>query len=122
MIGLVVSTWIKTSVNLYGKEKVNIALDKVGIKTDKKFSPMEVVDDEKINTIIKELAEVNNTTVEKIWADIGEENLKVFTKRYPLFFIHKNAYGLLKSLQSIHKTIVERMPTSKPPSVEVTPI
>jgi hypothetical protein len=49
MIGLVVSTWIKTSVNLYGKEKVNIALDKVGIKTDKKFSPMEVVEDDKIN-------------------------------------------------------------------------
>ena len=122
MIGFVVSTWIKTSINLYGKENVNLALEKVGIKIDKKFSPMEVVEDEKVNTIIKEISVLTNNTVEKIWTDIGEDNLKVFTKQYPLFFIHKNAYGFLKSLQSIHKTIVERMPTSKPPLIEVTPI
>lgn len=122
MIGLVVKTWIKTSENLYGKEKVKLSLEKIGIKPDKKFSPMEVVDDEKVYTMVKELSTLSNISIEKIWTDIGEDNLKVFTKHYPLFFIHKNAYGFLKSLQSIHKTIVERMPTSKPPSIEVIPI
>jgi methyl-accepting chemotaxis protein len=123
MIGMVVSTWIKTCTKIYGQTIIDNALKEVNWNSSKKFKPLEIVDDSVINKFIISISKSTNHSEKKIWSDIGSDNLKVFSKNFPLFFVHDNLYGFLKSLNSIHKNIVDRMPSAIPPtiSIEVIP-
>lgn len=48
MKGTAVSTWVKTCRKLYGNDVVDKALEHIGFPSDKVFSPIEDVQDDKV--------------------------------------------------------------------------
>lgn len=122
MKGTVVATWLNTCRNLYGIDITNRAMTTVGWSGDKVFSPIENVDDEHVKKVIKAIADKNNITIEKIWREIGKDNIKSFFRDFPSFFQHDNLYGFLKSLYDIHIVMTKKFPGANPPDVRIEPI
>lgn len=122
MKGTVVSTWIKTCRNLYGDDVVSSAMENSGWSSNKIFTPIETVDDDKIKSVIAYIAKKQNIEIGKFWRSIGESNLKTFYNDYPALFEHENLYSFLKSLYDIHVVMTKKFSGAKPPLVGIEPI
>ncbi|MCB2298605.1 heme NO-binding domain-containing protein [Clostridium tagluense] len=122
MKGTVITTWMRTCKRLYGIECVDNALIGAGLQKDRKFLPLENVDDSIVNKIISEIAKHNHTTIPELWRIIGIDNIKTFTIDYPSFFKHERLYTFLKSMYDIHINVIRMIPGSKPPILNLEPI
>lgn len=122
MKGTVVGTWIKTCRRLYGDDKVDEALSKAGYEKGKIFTPLEDVEDEKVNIFTQYLAESVGVEVKELWNKIGEDNINSFFQSYPAFFEHENMYSFLKALFDIHVVMTQRIPGANPPIVKIEPV
>ncbi|WP_032123521.1 heme NO-binding domain-containing protein [Clostridium amazonitimonense] len=122
MKGTVVSTWMRTCRRLYGDEVVNNAMESEGWSSNKIFTPIETVDDNKIKGVISHIATSNKLEVTELWRIIGKDNLKAFHRDYPAFFQQENMYSFLKSLFDIHVVMTKKFAGAKPPLVEINPI
>ncbi|WP_346929034.1 heme NO-binding domain-containing protein [Clostridium sp.] len=119
MKGTVVSIWLNTCRKLYNDSQVNEAMDHAGWKTNKIFSPLEEVDDKVIAKFISKLSETRSLTKEKLWNEIGKDNIQSFVNVYPVYFKKKSAYEFLKSLSDIHIAITKKITGAKPPAVDI---
>ena len=117
-----VSTWMRTCRRLYGDEVVNNAMESEGWSSNKIFTPIETVDDNKIKGVISHIATSNKLEVTELWRIIGKDNLKAFHRDYPAFFQQENMYSFLKSLFDIHVVMTKKFAGAKPPLVEINPI
>lgn len=122
MKGTVVSIWLNTCRKLYNDSQVNEAMNHAGWETKKIFSPLEEVDDKVIAKFISKLSEVRRLTKEKLWNDIGRDNIQSFVNVYPIYFKKKSAYEFLKSLNDIHIAITKKISGAKPPAVDIVQI
>jgi methyl-accepting chemotaxis protein len=122
MKGTVVSIWLNTCRKLYNDSQVNEAMNHAGWETNKIFSPLEEVDDKVIAKFISKLSEVRSLTKEKLWNDIGRDNIQSFVNVYPIYFKKKSAYEFLKSLNDIHIAITKKISGAKPPAVDIVQI
>ncbi|TCT11634.1 methyl-accepting chemotaxis protein [Natranaerovirga pectinivora] len=122
MKGTVVSTWLKTCRNLYGNDIVDNALRHSNVATDKTFSPLEEVNDDIVNNIIGYIAKEKNLKLFDLWETIGKDNVKTFQNDYPAFFRHQNLYHFLRSMNDVHKIVMQRIPGAKPPVLDIEPI
>lgn len=122
MKGTVVATWLNTCRNLYGKDITENAMTSVGWNGSKIFSPVDNIDDEHVKKVIKKIADSKGLTIQKIWREIGKDNIKSFFKDFPAFFQHDNLYSFLKSLYDIHIVMTKKLPGAKPPEVIIQPI
>jgi len=102
MKGTVVSIWLNTCRKLYNDSQVN-----------------EEVDDKVIAKFISKLSETRNLTKEKLWNDIGKDNIQSFVNVYPVYFKKRSAYEFLKSLNDIHIAITKKISGAKPPAVDI---
>lgn len=119
MKGTVVSTWIKTSRQLYGEAKVDEALSSVGFTANVAFSPLDDVEDNKVFELIKHLSQATNNDVGKMWRAIGLDNINTFSRDYPGFFRRENAYQFLSSMNDLHKIVMRRINGAKPPILDM---
>lgn len=119
MKGTVVSIWLNTCRKLYNDSQVNEAMNHAGWETNKIFSPLEEVDDKVIAKFISKLSETRNLTKEKLWNDIGKDNIQSFVNVYPVYFKKRSAYEFLKSLNDIHIAITKKISGAKPPAVDI---
>lgn len=119
MKGTVVSIWINTCKKLYNDSQVNEAMNHAGWETNKIFSPLEEVDDKVIAKFISKLSETRSLTKEKLWNDIGKDNIQSFVNVYPVYFKKRSAYEFLKSLNDIHIAITKKISGAKPPAVDI---
>ncbi len=122
MKGTVVATWLKTCRNLYGKDITENAMTSVGWDRSKIFSPVDNIDDDDVKKVIKKIADSKGLTIQKIWREIGKDNIKAFFNDFPAFFQHDNLYSFLKSLYDIHIVMTKKFPGAKPPEVIIQPI
>ena len=122
MKGTVVSTWVRTCRKLYGDSVVNEAMDKIGYESKKIFSPIEDVEDDKVNIFMNYISEKQNIDLKQLWRTVGEDNIKAFYHDYPAFFKHDNLYSFLRTLFDIHVVITQRIPGAKPPIVSIEAI
>lgn len=122
MKGTVVATWVKTCRNLYGNEVVNSAMESVGYESKKIFTPLEDVDDDKVNRFMRYVSERKEVSLSELWKAIGEDNINSFYHDYPAFFKHDNLYSFLRTLFDIHVVMTQKMPGAKPPIVSIEPI
>lgn len=122
MKGTVVSIWLNTCRKIYSDSQVNEAMNYAGWETSKIFSPLEEVDDKVIAKFISKLSESRSLTKEKLWNEIGRDNIQSFVKVYPVYFKRRNAYEFLKTLNDIHIAITKKIPGAKPPKVDVVQI
>lgn len=119
MKGTVVSIWLNTCKKLYNDSQVNEAMNHAGWETNKIFSPLEEVDDKEIAKFISKLSETRSLTKEKLWNDIGKDNIQSFVNVYPVYFKKRSAYEFLKSLNDIHIAITKKISGAKPPAVDI---
>ncbi|SFC18310.1 heme NO-binding domain-containing protein [Clostridium uliginosum] len=122
MKGTVVATWMKTNRKLFGDSIVDKAMDYVGWRSTKIFSPIENVDDQEVKKIISYIAKEKNMEVGMLWRKIGQDNIKSFSKDYPAFFRHDNVYSFLKSMFDVHVVMTKKFAGAKPPLVLIEPI
>ena len=122
MKGTVVSTWIKTLRKLYGDDIVNKGMIEAGFESNKIFSPIENVDDEKPKILLSYISKAKNIEVKTLWRNIGKDNIKSFFNDYPAFFQHENLYSFLKSLFDIHIVMTKKFKGAVPPLVTIEPI
>lgn len=122
MKGTVVSIWLNTCRKIYSDSQVNEAMNHAGWETNKLFSPLEEVDDKVIAKFISKLSESRSLSREKLWNEIGRDNIQSFVKVYPIYFKRRNAYEFLRTLNDIHIAITKKIPGAKPPRVDVVQI
>ena len=122
MKGTVVSIWLNTCRKLYSDSQVSAAMNYAGWETRKIFSPLEEVDDKVIAKFISKLSESRSITKEKLWNEIGKDNIQSFVKVYPVYFKKRSAYEFLKSLNDIHIAITKKISGAKPPAVDIMQI
>ncbi|GLC30010.1 heme NO-binding domain-containing protein [Clostridium omnivorum] len=122
MKGTVVATWMKTCRKLYGNSVVDSAMESGGWNSEKIFTPIENVDDEKIKRVIETIAKNQSMDVKDLWRSIGNNNIKSFHEDYPAFFDHENLYSFLRSMYDVHIVMTQRFPGAVPPLVVVEPI
>lgn len=121
MKGTAVSAWIKTCRKIYGDNIVDKAMISGGLNSDKTFSPIEDIEDSKVNKIIQSVAVGANVDIGSLWRKIGIDNINTFSSDYPAFFRSESLYQFLKSMNDVHKIVVKRIPGSKPPILDLEP-
>lgn len=122
MKGTVVATWMRTNRNMFGDSTVNEAMNYVGWGSEKIFSPIENVDDNEVKKIMAYIANKENMNIGVLWRKIGQDNIKSFSKDYPAFFEHENAYSFLKSMFDVHVVMTKKFVGAKPPLLSLEPI
>lgn len=122
MKGTVVSSWVESSRVLFGDNIVDNALKAFGISNTYIFTPLEDVDDKIAMGIVEHIGNSVGKNKEEIWAIMGEENIKTFSKLYPGFFRHESAYQFLKAMNDVHVIVMKRFLGARPPILDVTPI
>lgn len=119
MKGTVVSTWIKTSRQLYGDPLVEQALSSVGLSSNVTFSPLDDVEDHRVFDLFKQLSELTQVDLGLLWRAIGLDNIKTFSRDYPGFFRRENAYQFLNSMNDLHRIVMRRINGAKPPILDM---
>lgn len=122
MKGTVVATWLNTTRKLFGDDVVKNAMSYAGWGEHKIFSPIENVEDDKVNKYIKYISDNKNITTKELWRKIGQDNIISFSKDYPAFFKHESAYSFLKSMYDVHVVMTKKFIGAKPPILTITPI
>ena len=122
MKGTVVATWLNTTRKLFGDDVVKNAMSYAGWGENKIFSPIENVEDDKVNKYIKYISDNKNIATKELWRKIGQDNIISFSKDYPAFFKHENAYSFLKSMYDVHVVMTKKFIGAKPPILTITPI
>nr|WP_315102807.1 heme NO-binding domain-containing protein [uncultured Catonella sp.] len=122
MKGTVVASWLTSGRRLFGDDVVDKALEKYGLKPDRIFTPLEDVDDSLAVGLVEFIGHKAGKSPEQIWEIMGQENILTFTKFYPGFFRHENAYHFLKSMNDVHVIVMKRVKGATPPILDLTPI
>ena len=122
MKGTVVATWLNTTRKLFGDDVVKNAMSYAGWGENKIFSPIENVEDDKVNKYINYISDNKNITTKELWRKIGQDNIISFSKDYPAFFKHESAYSFLKSMYDVHVVMTKKFIGAKPPILTITPI
>ena len=122
MKGTVVSSWVESSRALFGKEIVDKALAENKLPVDVVFTPLEDVDDKVATGIVDYIGKLTDKDHKEIWGIMGEQNILTFSKNYPGFFRHETAYQFLKSMNDVHKIVMQRFAGAVPPILDITPL
>ncbi len=122
MKGTVVSSWIESCRELFGKEIVTQALSTYQLPSDVVFTPLQDVEDKVATGIVDQVGKLVGKDHQEIWRIMGEQNIKTFSKIYPGFFRHLSAYQFLKSMNDVHIIVMKRFAGAVPPILDVKPI
>ncbi|WP_314623997.1 heme NO-binding domain-containing protein [uncultured Selenomonas sp.] len=122
MKGTVVATWMDTAQKLWDKSAVDEACRAAGWPEGRMFTPLEDVADSEIRTFVDALAHHTGQTSDKVWYELGRDNVLTFASAYPSFFEGKNIYTFLASIYNVHVEIVKKIPGAHPPLLKMTPL
>ncbi|RKD21586.1 Methyl-accepting chemotaxis protein [Caminicella sporogenes DSM 14501] len=120
MKGTVVSTWINTLENLYGKEIVDKAISKVGWQKNRVITPLEDIHDNEPMVIVEEVANLTNKTPGEVWREIGRKNIETFSKWFPSYFERFSLKGFLMMMDDVHTQLTKMIKGAKPPRLIAT--
>lgn len=122
MKGTVVSAWIESCRTLYGDSVVEQVLRAYNIPNDFIFSPLKDIEDKVALGIVDQVGAAVGQNHQQIWATMGKENIKTFSKLYPGFFRNESAYQFLKSMNNVHIIVMKLFKGAKPPILDVKPL
>lgn len=114
MKGTVVKIWINTLHKMYKKEEIEAILREASFDPNKAISPMEDISDQTVKEIISKIAGRYQISQEKLWYELGKDNIHTFYEMYPIFFKKSNMFSFLSSLNDIHQVVKRRIAGSKP--------
>lgn len=116
--GTVVNTWVKTLNGLY-PQYLYENMRRAGLNPDVPISPLDNIDDQKVNQFIALMASDARLTVDQLWRLIGKDNLKAFHEWYPLFFNKENSYLFLNSMNDVHQIVRKKFAGANPPALDM---
>lgn len=122
MKGTVVATWLRTCRKLYDDNTVDKAMESVGWNSNRIFTPIENVEDDKVKNVIGYIAKEKNIDIKNLWREIGKDNIIAFHRDFPAFFEHENLYSFFRSMFDVHVVMTKKFPGAKPPLVTIEPI
>ncbi len=120
MKGTVVSTWINTLKQLYGKEIVDNAVSSVSWNVDRIITPLEDIPDDEIHKIVSEVAKSANLDSGTLWREIGRRNIETFSKWFPSYFERFSLKGFLMMMDEVHLQLTKMIRGAKPPRLIAT--
>lgn len=122
MKGTVVATWIATCRKLYGDDVVNNAMNSVEWSKNKIFTPIEDVEDDRIQKFVAYISKSKNIDIKALWRAIGKDNVGSFLRDFPAYFEHENLYSFYKSMYDVHVVMTKKFAGAKPPVLQIRPI
>lgn len=122
MKGTIVSAWVETCRDIYGKEITEEAMVHSGIDKDKVFTPSEDIPDKDALGILEYIGRKLNKSSDTMWRTMGNHNVATYTKVYPAFFRYKNLYSFLQAMYDIHVVVTKRVKGAKPPILGIEPV
>lgn len=115
MKGTVVSIWLDTIENVWGKDIRNNALESVGWRTDIMISPLDNIDDKEIFAVVDNVAAQKGIPSSKVWRTIGQNNIVSFSKWFPSFFERSSLKAFMMMMDSVHAQLTKMIKGAKPP-------
>lgn len=122
MKGTVVSSWMESCKELFGKQVVEQAFRTYKLPVDHIFTPFEDVEDRIAVGLVDDIGKAVGKDHFQIWSTMGQENIKTFSKNYPGFFQHESAYQFLKSMNDVHIIVMKRFKGAVPPILDMKPL
>ncbi|MBZ4665376.1 MAG: methyl-accepting chemotaxis sensory transducer [Mahella sp.] len=124
MKGTIVSTWISTLRELYGKDTVNAALERLDWDVNRIIAPLDDIADEQAKAIIEQVAHDVGKEPANVWRDLGRHNIYTFSKWFPSYFERSSLKGFLLMMDAVHAQLTKIIRGAKPPRLictEITP-
>lgn len=119
MKGTVVGTWIKTLSRMYPDETVKINMKDSGMDPSKTISPLDDIEDNKVYNFIRSISHEFSIDEQKLWKEIGKDNVKAFYDGYSAFFKKANMFQFLNSMNDVHQVVRKRIKGSNPPLLDM---
>jgi len=117
MKGTVVSTWIKTMEKLHSKEIVNKAKKESNWDEDVVITPLMNIEDQKAFGLIEKVAKKANQETEKLWFQIGKQNIYSFADWFPSYFKGRQLKNFLMLMDTVHKQLTNMISGANPPRI-----
>ncbi|MGM0409864.1 MAG: heme NO-binding domain-containing protein [Bacillota bacterium] len=117
MKGTVVSTWINTMEDLYGKEIVNEAKKESMWNEELVITPMMNLDDQKTFDLIEKVAQKTENSTEELWFKIGQQNIYSFSEWFPSYFKGRSLKNFLVLMDTVHKQLTTMISGANPPRI-----
>lgn len=119
MKGTIVSAWINTCKEMYGKEIVSEVMTSYGLKANKIFTPTEEVEDRIALEMVEAIGEKVDKIPDVMWRTMAHQNVKTYSKIYPAFFKYDNLYSFLQAMYDIHVIVTQKFRGAKPPILHI---
>ncbi len=120
MKGTVVSTWINTLEELYGKEVVDKAVISVGWNAGRVITPLEDIPDDEPHKIVEVVSKSLDLDPSDLWREIGKRNIQTFSKWFPSYFERYSLKGFLMMMDEVHSQLTKMIRGAKPPRLIAT--
>ncbi len=117
MKGTVVSTWVNTMKEIYGKAAVASAMKEVGWESDKIIGPLDDIDDNAAKELVSAVARKIGKSADAVWREIGRNNIKTFHKWFPSYFERKSLKGFLMMMDDVHSQMTRLIKGARPPRI-----
>ncbi|MGB9680295.1 MAG: heme NO-binding domain-containing protein [Thermoanaerobacteraceae bacterium] len=122
MKGTVVATWIKSLKNLYGDDLVNDTLQSLGWDLNHVITPLEDIDDKSIKKVFDVISEKTGVPVNKIWREVGKQNINTFSEWFPSYFTGRRLVNFLSMMDEVHLQLTRMIKGANPPRLLVKPV
>lgn len=119
MKGTIVSAWMNTCKELYGKEIVSEVMTSYGLKANKIFTPTEEVADRIALGMVEAIGKRVDKSPDVMWRTMAHQNVKTYSKIYPAFFKYDNLYSFLQAMYDIHVIVTQKFRGAKPPTLHI---
>lgn len=82
---------------------------------DRIINPLEDIEDREIQKIVGDVAKNVNKAVERVWKEIGRENIQSFSKWFHSYFERFSLKDFLMMMDAVHAQLTKMIPGAKPP-------
>lgn len=119
MKGTIVSAWMNTCKEMYGKEIVSDVMTSYGLKANKMFTPTEEVEDRIALGMVEAIGKKVDKGPDEMWRTMAHQNVKTYSQIYPAFFKYDNLYSFLQAMYDIHVIVTQKFKGAKPPILHI---
>lgn len=119
MKGIVFTELIEMMENQIGVEKTQEVIDQANLKSGGSYTSVGTYDHSEALSIVSQLSKLSGIGMEVLVKAFGGHLHKVFTKKFPQFYLNKNTFEFLKTLDSyVHQEVRKLYPDAELPKFE----
>lgn len=120
MKGTVVATWLKTLDRMNGVAFMDKVFAARKWDRNRVIAPKDDIADDVIFGIISDVAKASGTAMDKLWRDMGRNNIESFHKCFPSYFDRFSLKSFLMLMDEVHSQLTRMIPGARPPRLVAT--